>query len=63
MKNIFIISCLTLVCACQNAISATNRNPDLAQKAYHYYGLSESKDRKLIKELTGVDPIIGRAHV
>lgn len=60
MKNIFIISCLTLVCACQNAIAipASNRNPDLAQKAYHYYGLSESKNRKLIKELTGVDPVM-----
>ena len=58
MKNVFIISCLTLLCACQNAISATSKNLDLAQSAYHYYGLSESKDRKLIKELTGVDPVM-----
>ena len=58
MKKLFIIFSLTFVCACQNAISATRpyTNQSLAHKAYSYYGLSETKDRQLIKELTGVDP-------
>ena len=54
MKKLFIIFSLTFVCACQNAISATRpyTNQSLAHKAYSYYGLSETKDRQLIKELT-----------
>ena len=60
MKKLFIIFSLTFVCACQNAnaISAIRpyKNQNLSHKAYYYYGLSETKDRQLIKELTGVDP-------
>ena len=57
MKKLFIILSLTFMCACQNAIAISGPNKNLAHKAYYYYGLSETKDRKLIKELTGVDPV------
>lgn len=29
----------------------------LAHKAYYYIGLEEQKDRKLLKDITGVDPV------
>lgn len=39
-----------------NARTVITRNT-LTHKAYYYYGLSETKDRQTIKDITGVDPI------
>jgi uncharacterized protein (TIGR02594 family) len=47
------------------ACSEPIRNPNaiivkkdtLTHKAYYYYGLSEQKDRDLIKDIMGVDPV------
>lgn len=62
MKNIFIIiSCSLLLGACNENIAGVKRAQvpqTLTHKAYYYYGLQEVKDRELIKELTGVDPVV-----
>jgi uncharacterized protein (TIGR02594 family) len=61
MRNLFIAPAFALVTAC----SADELNDDktrihtstLTHKAYHYYGLDEVRDRELIREIMGVDPV------
>lgn len=61
MKKLFIalsISFLTGGCGTDVlGFPANNADLNLAHKAYYYYGLSESKDRQIIKDITGVDPV------
>lgn len=58
MKKL-LIPIILFMSACSGDPSiAFKRDPStLTHKAYYYYGLSETKDRKLIKEITGVDPV------
>ena len=61
MKNIFIIIFISsLLGACSGSIAGPKLvmvPQTLTHKAYYYYGLQEVKDRQLIKEITGVDPV------
>ena len=44
-------------CGSDQAFSLNPNKLSLTHKAYHYYGLEENKDRTLIKEIMGVDPV------
>ena len=57
MKHLAILLALVALPACSSDHSASPRKNTLAHKAYHYYGLDERRDRKLIKEIMGVDPV------
>ncbi len=56
MKHLLLLLLLA-ACAADPSYSLKKDTNTLTHKAYHYYGLSENKDRKLIKEITGVDPV------
>ena len=56
MKHLLLLLPLA-ACAADPSYSLKKDTNTLTHKAYHYYGLSENKDRKLIKEITGVDPV------
>ena len=61
MKYIILLFTISVLAAC-SSIAEVNypdrRVPQtLTHKAYYYYGLQEVKDRQLIKEITGVDPV------
>lgn len=56
MKHLSLLLPLA-ACAADPSYSLKKDTNTLTHKAYHYYGLSENKDRKLIKEITGVDPV------
>ena len=58
MRNTLIFATLPLLTACVTAdnLELTTKNT-LTHKAYYYYGLNEERDRALIKDITGVDPV------
>lgn len=65
MKYILPLIMLFSLAACDPASDlslSSNRLPKveqtLAHKAYYWYGLSEEKDRQVLKDITGVDPVI-----
>lgn len=57
MKHLLLLIPLLAACSPDPSLSLKRDTNTLTHKAYHYYGLSETKDRQLIKEITGVDPV------
>ena len=59
MKNALLILSVLFIAACSSdsQVSTPIQKHSLTHKAYHYYGLDEVKDRKLIKQISGVDPV------
>ena len=58
MKNALLLVFAVFIAGCmERQINTPIDKLSLTHKAYHYYGLSETKDRQLIKEITGVDPV------
>ena len=57
MKHLLLLLPLLAACSPDPSLSLKRDTNTLTHKAYHYYGLSETKDRQLIKEITGVDPV------
>lgn len=60
MKNLLLLFTLCAVGACTTSASSykdTRPEQTLTHKAYHYYGLNEEKDRTLLQQLLGVDPV------
>ena len=57
MKNLLPLLALVVLPACSSDHTLGARKNTLTHKAYHYYGLEENKDRQLIKEIMGVDPV------
>ena len=65
MQKIILLSLSILLVGCSSSShnegtfsrALPKAEQNLTHKAYHYYGLHEQKDRKLIQELTGVDPV------
>ena len=55
-KALFLVPFLA-ACGGDPSFSLKRDTTTLTHKAYHYYGLDEVKDRVLIKEITGVDPV------
>mgnify|MGYP003633630318 FL=1 len=62
MKTTIVISAVLLLTACgAKEQTFTPRLPvsqTLTHKAYYYYGLNEIKDRNLLKNILGVDPVV-----
>lgn len=60
MKNLLLIFALVALTACTTAATPSKTRPEqtLTHKAYYYYGLNEQKDRTLLRQLLGVDPVI-----
>lgn len=56
MKHLLLLLPLA-ACATDPSFSLKKGTDTLTHKAYHYYGLSETQDRQLIKEIMGVDPV------
>ena len=59
MFRYFILSALCIIisgCSPEKSLLASQKD-SLTHKAFHYYGLDEEKDRQLIKEIMGVDPV------
>lgn len=58
MKNMLLLISTLFIAACSDReIAGPIKKDTLTHKAYTYYGLQEQKDRKLIKQITGVDPV------
>jgi len=57
MKHLLLLLPILAACSPDPSLVLKKDTNTLTHKAYHYYGLSETKDRKLIKEITGVDPV------
>lgn len=57
MKKALLLLPFLAACGGDPSMALKRDTNTLTHKAYHYYGLSETKDRKLIKEITGVDPV------
>lgn len=59
MKNIILLLSVLFMAACSvdHEDKVSIKSNTLTHKAFHYYGLEENKDRKLIKEIMGVDPV------
>lgn len=66
MKHIILLLLASAVSACELEFNASDnflsraipaQEQTLAHKAYYYLGLEEQKDRKLLKDITGVDPV------
>lgn len=61
MRYIIIITASVLLAACTPAKSGPEKRAyptqTLTHKAYYYYGLHEVKDRDVIKDIMGVDPV------
>jgi len=62
MKTTIIISAVLLLAACgakeQTFTPRLLVSQTLTHKAYYYYGLNEIKDRNLLKNILGVDPVV-----
>lgn len=59
MRNLFLIFSVLFMAACSSdhEFNRPITKNTLTHKAFHYHGLDEVKDRQLIKEITGVDPV------
>ena len=57
MKKALLLLPFLAACGGDPSMALKRDTNTLTHKAYYYYGLSETKDRKLIKEITGVDPV------
>tara|TARA_B110000259_G_C14002379_1_gene396702 strand:+ start:1361 stop:1879 length:519 start_codon:yes stop_codon:yes gene_type:complete len=62
MKLTIIITAALLLAACGKREPSSLPRPPVTQtlthKAYYYIGLNEQRDRVLIKEIMGIDPVI-----
>ena len=62
MKLTIIITAVLLLAACGKREPSYLPRPPVTQtlthKAYYYIGLNEQRDRVLIKEIMGIDPVI-----
>lgn len=58
MKNMLLLISILFIAACsEREIAGPIKKDTLTHKAYHWYGLEEQKDRQLLKQITGVDPV------
>lgn len=59
MRNLFLIFSVLFMAACSSdhELNRPIVKDTLTHKAYKYYGLDEVKDRQLIKDIAGVDPV------
>lgn len=56
MKKAILLVPFLVACG-DPSFSLKKDTSTLTHKAYYYYGLDENKDRQLIKEIAGVDPV------
>lgn len=56
-KYTFLLLPFLVACDDAQSFDLSPKQLTLTHKAYYWYGLEERKDRTLLKEITGVDPV------